>query len=63
MVDWQLDRESMTGDVLLRFRYLTAPMQDLDEAERGLVYALRVERTHDLIEALQLVLRRPPFKP
>lgn len=58
IVDWEIDRHSMTGDVLVRFRYFTASMQGLDEAERGPVYALTVEKAHDLGEALQRVLRR-----
>ena len=60
IVDWELDRHSITGDVLVRFRYFTASMQGIDEAERGPVYVLTVEKAHTLSEALQRALRSRP---
>jgi hypothetical protein len=59
IIDWDTERHWHTGDVLLQFRYFTAPMQDLDEAERGPVYSLTIERARQLREALDKALRSP----
>jgi hypothetical protein len=58
IVDWEIERDPLHADVLLRFRYFTDSMQDLDEAERGPVYALTTEKAADLRAALDAMLRR-----
>lgn len=62
IVDWELDRHAHTGDILLRLRYFTASMQSLDEAERGAVYSLTVEKAIELSRALERALQRPAPK-
>ncbi len=56
VVDWQLERCRMQGDLLLRFRYFTHAMQGLEEASRGPVYVLDRSKAIDLRDALDAAL-------
>jgi hypothetical protein len=57
VVDWELERCPMQADLLLRFRYSTQAMQDLDEATRGPVYVLDRSKAIDLRDALDAALK------
>ena len=56
IVDWELERSRMEGDLLLRFRYFTRAMQDIEEASRGPVYVLDRSKAIDLRDALNAAL-------
>lgn len=56
IVDWTLQRSSITGDLLLQLRYFTASMQDLSEASSSPVYALDRVKAIDLRDAIDAAL-------